>query len=308
MRGPTVTEDAAVRKALDDAGIAGRIFGTRGIYVWSHGTFVGKTFENHPTDVEVVISKPDYDRLDRNIQLGRNPVVEFDLENKWFRGPIPQYNVVAEIPGTEKPDEVVIVSGHLDSWNSPGSQGANDNGTGTCVALETARILSACRAKPKRTIRFILWSGEEEGLLGSKAYVAAHKADWDKISAVLVDDGGSNYHSSFHGYAVFKPMLEQAFAPVNEAFPTMQLHFNAVTDMRHEGGSDHAPFDAVDIPGLDVGQSGKQRYQRVWHTQFDRFEEAIPEYLVQGATDFAVVSYNLACADTLLPRGAPTAK
>jgi hypothetical protein len=135
--------------------------------------------------------------------------------------------------------------------------------------------------------------------------VQAHAAELDKISAVLVDDGGSNYHSGFRGYEVFRPMLEEAFAPVNVAFPGMKLKFSAVGDMTHEGGSDHAPFDAKGVPGLDVNQAGKQQYRRVWHTQFDRFEEAIPAYLVQGATDFAVVSYNLACADTLLPRGKP---
>lgn len=196
----------------------------------------------------------------------------------------------------------MIVSGHLDSWNSPGSQGANDNGTGTCVTLETARILAAVKAKPRRTIRFILWSGEEEGLLGSKAYVDAHSSELDKISAVLVDDEGSNYHSGFQAYEIDRAILEQAFAPVNAAFPTMQLKFSPTADMTKENGSDHAPFDWKGVPGLAVQQSGKQNYERVWHTQFDRFEEAIPEYLVQGATDFAVVSYNLACADAMLPR------
>jgi len=308
MRGPVIQEAAPVREALDKAGIAGRVFGSRSIYVWSHGNWTGKTFEKHPTDVEVVVSKPDYDRLTRNIDFGRKTVAEFDLENKWFKGPVPQYNVVAEIPGTEKPDEVVIVSGHLDSWNTPGSQGANDNGTGSCVALETARILATCKAKPKRTIRFVLWSGEEEGLLGSQGYVRDHAKELDKISAVLVDDEGSNYHAGFSGYEVFRPMMEAAFAPVNVAFPDMKLHFSAVADMTHEGGSDHAPFDAKGVPGLDVSQEGKQDYERVWHTQFDRFEEAIPAYLVQGATDFAVVSFNLASAETMLPRGKPAAK
>jgi len=305
MRGPVMKETADVQKYLDDAGIAGRIFGTRDIYVWSHGTFKGKTYESHPTEVQVVVSGPDYKQLDDDLTAGKKPVVEFQLENIWIKGPLPQYNVVAEIPGTEKPDEVLIVSGHLDSWNSPGSQGANDNGTGTCVAMEAARILEAVKAKPKRTIRFILWSGEEEGLLGSTGYVQAHKADWDKISAVLVDDEGTNYHSGFVGYEVFRPMLEQAFAATNKAFPDMQLKFFPTRDMTHSGGSDHAPFDAVGIPGLDVSQAGKQKYVRVWHTQFDRFEEAIPEYLVQGATDFAIISYNLASADTMLPRGKP---
>jgi hypothetical protein len=302
MRGAVNKESAELKKALDDAGIYGRIYGTTGIYVWSHGTFKDKTYEAHPMDVMVSIVKADYMKLSDAIDQGKPAEVEFNLENRWIKGPLPQYNVVAEIPGTEKPDEVVIVSGHLDSWNSPGSQGANDNGTGTCVALETARILAATHTKPKRTIRFILWSGEEEGLLGSKGYVEAHAADLDKISAVLVDDGGSNYHSGFTAYEVERPMLEQAFAATNAAFPDMQLKFHPSADMTKANGSDHAPFDWKGVPGLDVGQAGKQKYVRVWHTQFDRFEEAVPEYLVQGATDFAIVSYNLANADTILPR------
>ncbi len=303
MHGPDVKESPEVRKALDDLGIAGRIYGTKDERVWSHGSYRNKTLDKHPADVQILVSRPDYDRIVRNIGFGRKTVLEFNAENKWFKGPIPQYNVVAEIKGTEKPDEVVIVCGHLDSWNSPGSQGANDNGTGTVTAIEAARILSAAHAKPKRTIRFILWSGEEQGLLGSLAYVKAHESEWDKISAVLNDDDGSNYQSGFWGYEVMKPMLMEACAPTVKAFPAMPQHFDVYTDMTNDGGSDQAPFNYVGIPGLSVRQAGRQDYMHVWHTQFDRYEEAIPEYLVQASTNHAVVSYNLACAETLLPRG-----
>ena len=303
MRGPTKVEDPEIKKALNDLGIAGRIFGTQDERVWSHGTYKDKTIDKHPTDVQIVVSRPDYDRIVRNIRFGRKTVLEFQAENKWFKGPIPQYNVVAEIKGTEKPDEVVIVCGHLDSWNSPGSQGANDNGTGTVTAMEAARILEAAHARPKRTIRFILWSGEEQGLLGSLGYVKAHEAEWDKISAVLNDDEGSNYQSGYWGYAVMKPMLEQAYAPTVKAFPNMPQHFDVYSNMANDGGSDQAPFNYVGIPGLSCRQAGKQNYGHVWHTQFDRYEEAIPEYLVQASTNHAVVSFNLASADTLLPRG-----
>ncbi len=303
MRGPTKVEDPAIRKALNDLGIAGRIYGTQDERVWSHGTYKDKTFEKRPTEVQVVVSKPDYDRIVRNIRFGRKTTLEFDAENKWFKGPIPQYNVVAEIRGTEKPDEVVIVCGHLDSWNSPGSQGANDNGTGSVEAIEAARILAAAHAQPKRTIRFILWSGEEQGILGSQAYVKAHEAELDKISAVLNDDDGSNYQSGYWGYEVMKPMLVRAYGPTVKAFPDKPQHFDVYSNMANDGGSDQAPFNWVGVPGLSVRQAGKQNYSHVWHTQFDRFEEAIPEYLVQSATNHAVVSYNLACAETLLPRG-----
>ncbi len=303
MRGPSNNEAADVKKALDEAGIAGRVYGTPGELVWAHGTWKDKTYEKHPAGVEVVIRHSDLLRINHVFDLGQPPILEFNLENHWIKGPVPEYNVVAEIKGTEKPDEVVIVSGHLDSWNAPGSQGASDNGTGSSVALETARILEAVHAKPKRTIRFILWSGEEEGLLGSTAYVAAHKDEWPKISAVLVDDEGSNYHSGFQGYAKMKPIMEAAYAPVQAAFPEKKMRFDIVGDMSRDSGSDYAPFNKVGIPGFNVKQEGKQNYGYIWHTQHDRYEEAIPDYLVQGATDFAVVSYTLACNPDLVPRG-----
>src|SRR5205807_3476071 len=137
-------------------------------------------------------------------------------------------NVVADIPGTEKPDEYVIVSGHLDSWNGPGSQGAMDNGVGTSVALETARILMKSGAKPKRTIRFILWTGEEQGLLGSSAYVKVHPELLPKVSAILVDDGGTNYEGGMDAIAAMEPMLSQAQAPMTGVFPTMPFKIRVV--------------------------------------------------------------------------------
>src|SRR6185295_14009000 len=144
------------------------------------------------TTVRVTIRKQDMDAVQKVMDEGKEPILEFDMDNKLIPGPRPCNNVVAEIPGTEKPDEVVIVSGHLDSWDGPGSEGAQDNGTGTMVALEAARILNKVGAKPKRTIRFILWTGEEQGLFGSRWYVTAHKDDLAKISCVFIDDGGTN--------------------------------------------------------------------------------------------------------------------
>jgi len=302
MRGPENKEAPEVRKALNDAGIAGRVYGFRSELVWSHGSYKDKTYEKQPTEVSVVLRKSDYDRIVRNLDYQRPVTLEFDLENKWIKGPIPQYNVVAEIKGSEKPDEVVIVGGHLDSWNSPGSEGACDNGTGVSTAMEAARILMAAKATPKRTIRFILWSGEEEGLLGSSAYVEAHKDELPKISAVLNDDGGTNYQGGYEVLAGQKAMMEAAIAPTMKAFPNYPMSIGVVASMKNAGGSDHAPFCWAGVPGFDTYESGRANYLRVWHTQFDRYEEAIPEYLIQSATNHAVVAYSLACAATLVPR------
>lgn len=302
MRGPSIKDDE-LKKAIDSVGIAGRIFSASDERVHTNGKWVDKTFDKRPTDINIGVRKSDFDRVERNIRFGRDVQLEFNLDNRWYKGPVPLYNVVADLPGTEKPDEFVIVSGHLDSWNGPGSQGACDNGTGSCVAVEAARILSRAHAKPKRTIRFVLWSGEEQGLLGSTGYVKDHKSELDKISAVLVDDGGTGYQGGYAGIESMKAMMEEAFAPTAKAFPLLPMEFAVSKNMPAGGGSDHAPFNGVGVPGFFTMEKGeKANYGRVWHTQYDRYEEAVPEYLVQSSTNHAVVSYNLACAATLLPR------
>lgn len=292
---------------LDKIGIAGKIKGSRNELVITAGPRWNQVkFDNHPGTTQVLVRRSDYERLARNLDFGRKVVVAIGAENRWFKGPVPCYNVVAEIKGTEKPDEVVIVSGHFDSWNGPGSQGAQDNGVGSMTAMEAARILCAAHAKPKRTIRFILWSGEEQGIFGSTNYVKMHNDELDKISAVLVDDGGGNYQGGYGVLPQMKDMMEEAIQPSLKAFPDMPQTITIVggTKMPRGGGSDHAPFNAVGVPGFFTKETGKLDYTYVHHTQHDRFETCIPEYLVQSATNHAVVSFNLACAATLLPREA----
>jgi carboxypeptidase Q len=258
---------------------------------------------NLPKGKRAIVRKSDMDKIVAAMDAGKPVELEFNLDQKWVKGPRPQYNIIAEIKGTEKPDEVVIVSGHFDSWDGPGAMGVNDNGTGSSTALEAARILNKVGAKPKRTIRFILWTGEEQGLFGSTAYVALHAKDLDKISAVIVDDGGTNYHGGYVGIESQKAIMEAAFAPVAAAFPELPMQFRVTPSMPRGGGSDHAPFNAVGVPGFFTIESGRSDYNFVHHTQHDHLKYAIPEYLVQSSVCHAVVAYNLANLDTLLPRG-----
>ena len=262
-----------------------------------------KTYDNHPGPVRVSIGKSDYERIFRNLDAQREVVMEIQAENKWIKGPIPQYNVIADLKGSEKPDEIVIIGGHFDSWDGPGSQGASDNGTGSAVVMEAARLLSSQGAKPKRTIRFILWSGEEQGLFGSVNYVKNHADELDKISAVLIDDGGSNYQGGFVVLQSMKQMFDDAVAPMVAAFPDYPQTIRVVETMPRGGGSDHAPFNGVGVPGFFTIETGKQDYNFVHHTQHDHLGNVFPEYLKQSSTNFAVVSYSLACAPTMLPRG-----
>ena len=302
MRGPAIVDDE-LKKAIDGAGILGRLFGTKDERVHSHGNWRDKSFTKRPTDLNISVRRSDFDRISRNIEFGRPTVLEFNIENRWIPGPINQYNVVADLKGSEKPDEMVIVCGHLDSWNSPGSQGALDNGNGSCVAIEAARILAKSGVKPKRTVRFILWSGEEQGLLGSRGYVDSHKAEMDKVSAVLNDDGGTNYQGGYVGLETMKPVMEAAFAPTVKAFPDMPMSFDVVKEMPAGGSSDHAPFNWVGVPGFFTKETGRSDYGFAWHTQNDRFELAIPEYMTQSSTNHALVAFALANSPALLPRG-----
>jgi len=297
---------ADINAELEKDGALGRISGSRNELVVTSGpAWRTVSFEKHPGLPQINVRKSDYDRIIRNlVTFKRKVVLEINADNRWYKGPIPCYNVIADIKGTEKPDEMVIVSGHFDSWNGPGSQGAQDNGVGAMTAMEAARILCAAHAKPKRTIRFILWSGEEQGIFGSTNYVRMHKDELDKISAVLVDDGGGNYQGGYQILPQMKPMMQAAIQKSLETFPDMPQVLRTVngTRMPRGGGSDHAPFNAVGVPGFFTIETGTLNYNFVHHTQNDRFETIIPEYLIQSGTNHAIVSYNLACADTLLPR------
>lgn len=299
-----------ITQALKDAGIAGRIIASRNDLVITSSVrgWRDLDYNNLPTDVEIIVSRIDYDAMNSRLADGEEVEFEADIKNNFSEGPFPVFNTIAEIRGTEWPEQVVIVSGHLDSWDGPGSNASQDNGTGSSVTLEAARILMAAGAKPKRTIRFILWGGEEQGLLGSSAYVKS-LSDEEKanISAVLVEDGGTNYEGGVSCIESQEAMLAAAIAPVQEAFPDLPMKLDIREKMSRFGGSDHAPFVRQGIPGffwMETGSGGREgkNYRFIHHTQHDTMRYAVPEYLVQSAVCSAVTAYNLACADTLLPR------
>ncbi len=233
------------------------------------------------------------------VKEGKPVMLEFDIRNYFKKGPIKLYNVIADIPGTEKPDEYVIVGGHIDSWD--GATGATDNGTGIATTLEAARILMKAGVKPKRTIRFMLWSGEEQGLLGSAAYVKAHKDLMPKISAVLVHDGGTNYLSGIRGTEAMLSDLEQVFTPVKKLNPEYPFEVRKVVGLAG-GSSDHDSFLSANVPGFFWRQDGKARYQRTHHTQYDTYDAAVPDYQKHSALVAAIGAYGIADLDHLLSR------
>src|SRR5467141_296055 len=220
--------------------------------------------------------------------------VEIEMTNSFGDKPMDVYNTVAEIRGSEKPDEVVILGAHLDSWDL--GTGSTDNGTGSMAVLEAARTLAKLNLKPKRTIRFVLFTGEEEGLVGSAKYADAHKDELEKISAVLVHDTGTGrvLTLGLHDNYQDREIVDQVLAPLKELNllePTMRRTF----------GTDHASFDEVGVPGFFVVQDGAE-YNQTHHSQSDTFDKVWKDELNQGAQVLAAWAYNTAQLPAMLPR------
>ena len=239
------------------------------------------------------ITSENYSLIWRLMQRGKVEV-ELDIANSASEQPVEVYNTVAELPGSDRPDEVVILGAHLDSWDL--GTGSTDNGTGSMVVLEAARALQKLGLKPRRTIRFVLFSGEEQGLCGSRAYVEAHKAELPKISAALIHDTGTGKVISIGLMGNYQDMeiVQQVVAP---------LHTLGMLEMseRTMGGSDHATFNAAGVPGFYAIQEPAQYYQ-THHTQADTFDQAHEADLVEGAQVLSVWAFNVAQLPDLLPR------
>ena len=304
MGGPRPGIPTDLDKALDAAGIAGRIYSTtRPDLVWSHGNYTGLDPKNLPTRVLISLIGKDFDSITRRLDRGEPVTLEFDVDNRFTGKPQPVYNVVGEYPGTDLKDEVVAIGGHFDSWNSPGSEGAADNGTGAMIAMEAARIIKASGVAHRRTLRVILYSGEEEGLLGSRGYVRTHKYELDKIVGVLNDDEGTNAETGFTMLRGAESMLAPLPPAVNAAFPAMPIAIRYGDRMPGGGGSDHASFVAAGVPAISWGKADKPvSYTYIWHTQNDNLENVYPEGLIQSSTCSALTMYLLLNADSKLPR------
>src|SRR5580704_14607456 len=230
--------------------------------------------------------------------LENGPVeVELNVGGKLSGTPVDVYNTVAEIRGSEKPDEVVIVGGHLDSWDL--GTGATDNGTGAMAVLAAARALQKLGVQPKRTIRFVMFSGEEQGLNGSRAYVKAHATELPKISAVLVDDSGTGkvLTVGMMGNYAARETMDHVLYPLAAA-PSIGL---AEPSLRTEGGSDHVPFDEAGVPGFWCVQDNVD-YDKTHHSQADTLDRVRWDDLTEGAQVLAVFAYNVAQLPDLLPR------
>lgn len=250
-----------------------------------------------PTAVPTAyITRENYLLLWRLLDAG--PVeAEVNIEGSFSGKPAQVYNTVAEITGSEKPEEAVIIGAHLDSWDL--GTGATDNGTGSAAVLEAARALQKLGVKPKRTIRFVLFTGEEQGLNGSKEYVKTHKAELDKISGALVHDSGTGKVLTIGLMANYgvRESMDRVLNPLARA-KEVGL---AEPTLRVEGGSDHVPFDEAGVPAFWCVQDNAD-YDKTHHSQADTLDRVRWDDLTEGAQVLAVFAYNVAQLQELLPR------
>jgi carboxypeptidase Q len=288
----------SLRKELEDARAAGIVIPSSSELLVTGGA-QRISWDKLPAFPAITLLRKQFEEITGWLDGGKQVTLEFDIRNHFKKGPIKLYNVMADIPGSELPDEYVIVGGHIDSWD--GATGTTDNGTGVATTLEAARILMKAGVKPRRTIRFMVWSGEEQGLLGSRAYVKAHKDLMPKISAVLVHDGGTNYLAGIRATEAMMSDFELVCAPIKELDSKYPFELQKVAGL-FGGGSDHASFLEANVPGFFWRQQGTARYQRTHHTQNDTFDAANADYQKHSSLVAALAAFGIANLDHLLSR------
>ena len=295
-----VSEAQRIAKILHDAGVGAVLKPSRG----EHGTVFVQTRDAGALGVpSVEVAGEDYNNLIRLIQDHVAPTVHVNIQGRYFTRDTSGYNVIAEIPGTDPKlrDQVVMIGGHLDSWNA--ATGATDNADGAATVLEAMRILKAVGAKPRRTIRVALWGGEEEGLYGSKAWVQRHlegdanKSARENMSMYLnIDPGyGPIYGFYMQGNDAAKPIFDAWLAP----FKDIGARKNIIESI---GSTDHLNFIAAGVPGFNPVQEYTNYDVRIHHTNMDTMDRMNPDDVKEAAVVFATFAYNAAMRDAMMPR------
>ncbi len=291
------------------------------VFVQSGGSYkIGET----TTVPQLTMALEQWARIARLLQQKKDVTLELNVVNNFYDDDPMQYDTIAEIPGTDKKDEVVMLGAHLDSWHA--GTGATDNGAGTIVMMEAMRILKALDIKPRRTIRIGLWSGEEQGLLGSQYYVEQHfgsrphmdddpdmkgqptllrrqagpvtvKPEQAKVSAYFNVDNGTG---KIRGVYLQE---NESVAPIFEAWmkPFKDLGMTTLT-MRNTGGTDHQSFDAVGIPAFQFIQDPIEYETRTHHSNMDVYDRLLPEDLKQISVIVTSFVYETAMREQMLPR------
>lgn len=274
-------------------------------------SYGGSQNPNDPVPPPMVAITPEqYNRIARLLQHGVTPKLTFDLQTEYQTDDLMGFNVIGEIPGTTKKDEIVMLGGHFDSWQ--GGTGATDNGTGSAVAMEAMRILATMHKPMARTVRVALWGGEEEGLYGSKAYVQQHfaardtmkqTAEYAKLDVYFNDDSGSGRFRAVQalGNDQLAAIFRSWIAPIRD------LEIQAVTGVTagptlQPGGTDSTSFSWVGLNGIGFLQDPLEYGTRTHHSNMDLYDRVQPGDVEQGAAIEAWFAYNAATRTEMLPR------
>jgi len=274
-------------------------------------SYGGSQDPNDPVGPPMAAITPEqYNRICRLIQHGTTPKLTFDIDVEYQKDDQMGFNVVGEIPGTTKADEVVMVGGHFDSWQ--GGTGATDNGTGSSVALEAVRILATLKKPMARTVRVALWGGEEEGLYGSLAYVQSHFAprdtmkktpEYDKLDVYFNDDSGSGKFRgvSALGNKELAAIFQSWIAPIKDQGIVAVTGLNAGPTLQ-PGGTDSTSFSWIGLDGVGFMQDPLEYGSRTHHSNMDLYDRVQKDDVMQSSMIEAWFAYNAATRETMLPR------
>jgi carboxypeptidase Q len=267
--------------------------------------FQNRAYDPAKTVPTVVMRNEDYGRIERLLADAEEVRLEFNIVNRDYPEGKTSYNVVAEIPGSDKAAEIVMLGGHLDSWHA--ATGATDNAIGSAMMMEAARLIQALGLKPRRTIRVALWSGEEEGLLGSQAYVKQHfgsfenpKPEFATLDCYFNIDSGTG---RARGASVFGPpeaaaMLRNALEPFTDLGVAGAMPSNS----RNVGGTDSTSFSNAGLPGIGLQQDPIEYQSMTWHTNLDTYERIVPEDVMNTSAVIAAAVWHVANRDQMVPR------
>ena len=267
------------------------------------------TFETLPTIPDIRLDEEQYDIIAKMVDRREYFQLEFDIRNHFKMGPVKYHNIIGVMKGTEFPDEYVMCGGHLDAFDV--ATGGVDCGVGLTPALEAARMIAAAGGKPKRTILFCLWAGEEFGLLGSSHFVKTHPEKLSKISNYFNRDG-----SPLVPYEItVPPAMYDDFAAIEPALNRINPEFPFQVKKRmgppppfpkRASGSDHAPFAKKGVPVYEFKLKDSKgynfTYREIWHTDRDLYNMSFPDYQEHASTVTAVMLYHIANLDHLLNR------
>ncbi|HKZ77792.1 MAG TPA: M20/M25/M40 family metallo-hydrolase [Pyrinomonadaceae bacterium] len=269
---------------------------------------------------QIVLAVEHYNRIARMIKAGEKVQLAIELAVEWQDTDLMGYNTIAEIPGTDLKEQIVMLGGHMDSWHA--GTGATDNGAGVAAAMEAVRIIQALNLKPRRTIRIALWSGEEQGLLGSRAYVAEHFGKLETPSVTAAGNGNgsttanlvkkpeyellSSYFNLDNGTGKVRGVYLQGNEAVRTLFRKWLMPFRdlgaTTLSITNTGGTDHLSFDAIGLPGFQFIQDVIEYDTRTHHSNQDVFDRIQADDMKQAATIMAAFVYNAAMMDEKLPR------